>query len=190
MENLSEILSVEKQRAENKNTNTVHIWRDGGFYRAYNWSAWLIAAFSYTEETSDNPERFEPIKVTRNSLQSGEMFCWVGFPIMSLKKYIPSSENFTPSEESHITLDIPLPETENSDYEHMLPQYEAWEATFPIQRKKPKKPHTEQPVVVETQPLKISLVLSEILSYPVESKTPMENTDFIIKLKRQLEKLF
>ena len=41
---LTDILEIEKDRKEEKNWDIIHLFKTGGFWSAYEWSAWLILA--------------------------------------------------------------------------------------------------------------------------------------------------
>ena len=41
MAKLSEILSIEKERADDPALRVIHLYQEGSFLRAYDWSAWL-----------------------------------------------------------------------------------------------------------------------------------------------------
>ena len=55
----------------------VHLFREGTFYRAYEWSAWLCVRY------------FTELKVTHRLLKGGEDIIFVGFPLTSLDRYTP-----------------------------------------------------------------------------------------------------
>ena len=49
---LTGILEIEKDRKEEKNWDIIHLFKTGGFWSAYEWSAWLILA-PYAKQNSN-----------------------------------------------------------------------------------------------------------------------------------------
>jgi len=46
MSQLKEILQKEKERDSVEQCMVIHLFREGTFYRAYEWSAWLFATMA------------------------------------------------------------------------------------------------------------------------------------------------
>ena len=42
MAKLSEVFNIERDRQDKDKWNKIHLFKMGDFYRAYEWSAWLI----------------------------------------------------------------------------------------------------------------------------------------------------
>ena len=121
MAKISEILEIEKDRSETKTWNVVHLFKDGGFYRAYEWSAWLIVAFAYDDVRKDNVDR-KPLNVTRKKIKNGDGdFVFVGFPMKSLEKFMPNNKGFIPISDTQVNVKLKL-STDDTDlsYEEML----------------------------------------------------------------------
>ena len=67
----------------------------GDFYRAYEWSAWLISVITYNDKVRNQTRDRRPLKISHKQLvNSPTTFCFVGFPIKSVEKFIPTRENF------------------------------------------------------------------------------------------------
>lgn len=182
MAKIAEILQIEKDRKDDY--CTIHLFAEGGFYRAYNWSAWLLV----TGGLSTPPVDKDTLRVTRKMLKStNEDYVFVGFPIKSLDKYLPMKEAFTPVNNTQIDVRIILPE----NLDDIEQRYTEWKESFPLTEEKPKKEVIKE---IEgnnySSPRRISDILSAVLSYPLESKTQMENTLFISELKRQIAAIF
>ena len=189
MAKLSEILEAESQRQDSSTWNVIHLWKDGGFYRVYDWSAWLVVSFAY-DVSADRGNK--PLAVTRRKIASEELdFCHVGFPIKSLQKFIPSAGTFEPADNSHITVSIDLPLSDSADgYETLSSAFQAWKESLPISEDKPKKggDRKEQDNAASSRK-SLTQIMSQVISYPLERKTPIENTEFISLLKQQLAML-
>ena len=50
MAKLADILFIERERNEKERWNEIHLFTTGGFYSAYEWSAWLTSVISYNDE--------------------------------------------------------------------------------------------------------------------------------------------
>lgn len=73
---LKEILSIEENRTEDSR-GVIHLFQEGSFYRAYDWSAWLCHRF------------INQFKVTHRHFKNIEQaVLFVGFPVTSLSKYV------------------------------------------------------------------------------------------------------
>ena len=81
MSQLKEILEREKERGFLEQCGKMHLFREGTFYRAYEWSAWLCCRY------------INEFKPTKRELKSevGETIVYVGFPITSLSRYVPEN---------------------------------------------------------------------------------------------------
>ena len=113
MAKISEILEIEKNREDAAQWNIIHLFKEGGFYRAYNWSAWLIVAVAYNDEVRKNSSDRKPLNVSRKKTKNGENdFAFVGFPLKSLEKFIPNNTGFTPVNDTQIDISIELPATD------------------------------------------------------------------------------
>lgn len=45
MAKLAEILAIERERDTDVSRRQIHLFADGSFYRAYEWSAWLCCCY-------------------------------------------------------------------------------------------------------------------------------------------------
>ena len=81
MSQIKEILQKEKERGNVEQCKFIYLFREGTFYRAYEWSAWLCQRY------------FSELKFTHHLLKNGEDIIFVGFPISSLGRYTP--DDFT-----------------------------------------------------------------------------------------------
>lgn len=201
MAKLADILPIERDRQEPEKWNVIHLFKTGTFYSAYEWSAWLTAVISFNDEVRMQTRERQPLAVTRNTIASadGETFCKVGFPIRSVDKFIPNRTDFTPIDDSHLTITIELPQpTDGSEvtYERLSEAFEKWKESQPIKKPKDKDETTDAPKPsaaknTTTQPATIMTsgqtgLISQIMAYPLDQRTPMENIEFIRSLKQQI----
>ena len=130
MASLSEVFNLEVNRKEPKEWNKIHLFKMGDFWRAYEWSAWLIAVITYNDEVRMATKDRRPLQVTRmNRTDIEDTYCFVGFPIRSLDKYIPTRENFEGSDDKHVVVTITLPKTNDGSeitYERLSDGFNKW----------------------------------------------------------------
>ena len=201
MAKLADILPIERDRQEPEKWNVIHLFKTGTFYSAYEWSAWLTAVISFNDEVRMQTRERQPLSVTRNTIASadGETFCKVGFPIRSVDKFIPNRTDFTPIDDSHLTITIELPQpTDGSEvtYERLSEAFEKWKESQPINKPKDKDETTDAPKPAATKNTTTqhatimtsgqSGLISQIMAYPLDQRTPMENIEFISSLKQQI----
>lgn len=202
MAKLADILPIERDRQEPERWNVIHLFKTGTFYSAYEWSAWLTAVIAFNDEVRMQTRERQPLAVTRNTIASaeGETFCKVGFPIRSVDKFIPNRTDFTPIDDSHLTITIELPQpTDGSEvtYERLSDAFEKWKESQPIKKPKEKyetapktatattpKPAPARPAITMTPGQ--SGLIAQIMAYPLDQRTPMENFEFISSLKQQI----
>lgn len=139
MAKIADVLITEANRQEPAEWAKIHLFQMGDFYRAYEWSAWLTAVIAYNDEVRKQSKDRKPLKLSRKQLaQSDTTFCFVGFPIKSVEKFIPTRTDFTSVEDKHIVITIPLPQpTDGSvlSYERLHKAFTEWKATIPLSNK-------------------------------------------------------
>jgi len=50
MAKIADVLATERNRQQPQEWNKIHLFQMGDFYRAYEWSAWLIVAITYSDK--------------------------------------------------------------------------------------------------------------------------------------------
>ena len=141
MAKITDVLITESNRREGSEWNKIHLFEMGDFYRAYEWSAWLISVITYSDEVRKQQKDRKPLKVSHKQLSNSEMtFCFVGFPIKSVEKFIPTRINFesAPNENKHLIATISLPQPTDGTtltYERLHEAFLAWKKTIPLSDK-------------------------------------------------------
>lgn len=138
---IEEILTIEKDRETEDKWSVIHLWKEGGFYRAYDWSAWLVATRCYVPV--EGQEDFKPLHISKKKSRENDTFCFIGFPIKSIQKFVPNYK-FDPVDDEHIMLTIDL-QTEGLQYDSMLNEFTTWKDGIKITEKQKK---VEQPILV------------------------------------------
>lgn len=156
--NLREILAIEQDRKEKEKWNVIHLHKTGGFYSAYEWSAWLIAVISFNDEVRMRTKDRLPLAVSRYKLAgTEETFCKVGFPLKSVDKFIPQRTDFKTDEDTHLIFTIELPkQTDDNEvtYERIKDAVDKWRDAHPVKERNTKTKKSESaPTPTPTQPI-------------------------------------
>lgn len=184
-------LEFEKLRQDSESWNKIYLHKDGKFFRAYEWSAWLIKTLVCTEEFQKERGDAKVLAANRYVTKKGE-YVSVGFPLESLSKYMPNFVDVDFSTiEDYAEFTVEMTEDEEMPtYEELLASFESWKKSLPEKNAGSTKP-SRQVANIDTEGGRSGMfqIMSQVLSYPLESKTPSDNAEFIAKLKRQLVSL-
>lgn len=139
MAKIADVLITEANRKDPAEWDKIHLFQMGDFYRAYEWSAWLISVISYNDEVRKQSKDRKPLKLSRKKLANSETtFCFVGFPIKSVEKFIPTRRDFTSVEDKHIVITIDLPQPKDGTavtYERLAEAVQKWKSDIPLSDK-------------------------------------------------------
>lgn len=182
-----EILACEKRDSED-DLYKIHLFLENDWWRAYEWSAYLCHKFP------NNLKEIDRLKVTRkkSSLLS-DGITLVGFKEVSFEKYLPSVE-LPKNHNGHVILDVRkyfnLDNVTIDTVQNILLE---WKNLMPLKTKESKKKQianieTEITANAEISNIKndIPLIFKEILNYPLENKTLLDNIIFIRHLKNEI----
>lgn len=176
MANIKDIVQLENGRNDAVQCHRVHLWHEGSFMCAYEWSAWLLCRFVHE------------FKVTRRQFKSIDApVVFVGFPKTSISKFVPQGCMAHEVEEKHTVIDLPIDVTEEI-YETMRAEYAQWVEQQPLSTTQPKERITASQSG-SIPPSSITEVMHNILSYPVESKSPIDCMLFLAEVKAHLARL-
>lgn len=94
MAKLEDVFVVEADRQKPEKWSKIHLFKMGDFWRAYEWSAWLIAVITYNEKVRMTTRDRKPIHVTRMNRTDVEgTYCFVGFPVWVKVERMNEKEN-------------------------------------------------------------------------------------------------
>ena len=131
---LKDKFAIDAQRETAEQRHIIHLFREGKFFRAFNYSAWLLSEYVYNETYRNSINAQNPISVTRNTSQNDGEYIVCGFPVHSIEKYRGGLDYQVLDEEQAV---IKMPEfaveLEGEDYQK---GYEAFAESIV---KKPKK---------------------------------------------------
>lgn len=122
---IAEILEFESNRDELETQRVIHLFQEGSFYRAYEWSAWLVCRCIHE------------FKVTHRRMKGIEQsIALIGLPVTSLTKWVTADIPRHDVSDKHITL--MLPEDVFSDLAegvNMAELFNDWKSGHPIVEK-------------------------------------------------------
>ena len=189
---LTPALEFEKLRQDPESWNKIFLHKDGKFFRAYEWSAWLIKTIVCTEEIQKDRGDIKMLTANRYVTKKGE-YVSVGFPLESLSKFMVGFEDFDPSTaEDYAEFTLTVFSEDSNNYDELSATFDEWKHALPEKdTKQVQKTSSRTTANIDTDGGRVGMfqILSQVMSYPIESKTPAENAEFIATLKRQLSSL-
>lgn len=174
MPQLKDILEKEKERTSPDQCRMLHLFREGTFYRAYEWSAWLLVRC------------YPDLKVTHRLLKGGEDIVFVGFPLTSLERYTPREAAVVPVDDKCV--DIVLP-SDDADCESMQTGFANWKQAQPLTEASKKKDDERQQVERRNASPRLTDIMLDIMAYPIEQHSPMECMAFLSDMKQRISQI-
>ena len=188
---LTPALEFEKLREDAESWNKIFLHKDGKFFRAYEWSAWLIKTLVCSEAFQKERGDVKILAANRYVTKKGE-YVSVGFPLESLSKYMPNYEDVDfETIEDYATFTVEMSDEEDVTYEALQAAFMEWKQSLPEKDTRGGQKATRSTARVDSEGSRVGMfqILSQVMSYPLESKTPSDNAEFIASLKRQLASL-
>jgi hypothetical protein len=176
---IKEIAEQEKARLQAGIRNELHLYREGSFLRAYDWSAWL--ACRYLHEFKVNKRRFKGAE---------EPVVYIGFPEASLMKWMPDGVTQTVVDEKHLMLKLPELML-SDDAETIVQNYTEWHDAIPLTegKERTRRDHGGEAPTADAEPATLTAIMQRILAFPIESKSPLESMTFLAEVKQKLAAL-
>lgn len=175
---IQSILELEKR--DDSNLFDIHFYLEGIFWKSYEWSAYLSHIFP--SNLQDN-KKLKIVKKQTKYDKNG--YIQVGLQLSSFNKYFPEviddKENFI-LDGSHIVIHAKkyFDGYNFYDYESILNDYKNKIQFKDCLIKSNNKVSNDAD---------IDLLLNEIISYPIESKSLVDNTSFLISIKNNAIKI-
>lgn len=191
MGSISDIIKIEYETRVDDPTciRKLYLFREGNFTRAYDISAWMIVHFVCGKGGVNQP------KPTRRTLKDGTDFVFVGFPNVSITKYIPSDLKISEVSEKMSVIDASALLPDNlDDLNKILEEYEKWKETIPVKEEKSKERKNENTASSDVEDVRgvrrknvsLTMIFQQILGYDIAAHSPMEWGEFIKSLKSDL----
>ncbi len=184
---IAEISKIENERKTPEDFGVIHLFSENNFYRAHDWSAWLMTTFPFGESVN------KPLRISAKRLKDGYVEAWVGFPVTSIGKYVPNDDSlkFNPISDTQIDVTITLPEEiAGADFESLRSQIDEWKEGLPMNEAKKQKREDREVAEVAPRFTRMTDIVGRILSFPLESKSPIEAWEFVRQLRQQVAAMF
>ena len=181
-------LAYEKLRQDAQSQNKIILHKDGKFYHVYEWSAWLLKTIVCTEDFQRERGDAKMLQVNRFVTKSGE-YVLAGFPLESVSKYIPEYDEIQDMEDGDLCISITLSDDmQQLTTDQLQAMFEEWKADQPVKegRKSNAQIHKGDKQAAALARSGVFGIIAEVLSYPVEQKSPAENIEFISQLKQRI----
>lgn len=173
-----EIIDIEGNRADAQARQTMHLYKEGTFIRAYNWSAWLCCRYL---------NAFKVNKRLYNGID--KPVAYIGFPETSISKWVKSPQLLEQLDEKHFVLVLDMA-PEDLDESEMNALYESWYNDIPLIEQKPKnEKRSAGEVYASAHPSSLTGVMQKIIAYPLENKSPIDCMLFLSEIKKELSSL-
>ncbi len=176
MAQIKDVLEIESKRENLEQCAVIHLFEEGTFYRAYQFSAWLC--HRYIKE-------FKPTH--RKLKQDNGTLIFVGFPVSSLMSYVNSDFKLITVAEKQV--DIVLPQTLLNGYkdkEDLEKEFRNWRESVPFSESSKQKAEEKFFQYKDLEHLTTIELLNEIACYPLEQRTLLENLNFLLQLKQKV----
>lgn len=152
---------------------TMYVYHQGAFLRAYGFSAFLLNRYS--------PQDLKPQKVV---LKDKSFKIFTGFPEASKDKFLAIDGCEIRETDESITVILPASLfSSEEDTDTLAKDYDNWVSCISCNTPDAKPAKTELPTGT------LMSVISELLHYPVEQKSLLENTTFLMNIRQKLIKL-
>ena len=176
---VKDILEIEK-RNEN-NLYEIHLYLEGIFWKAYEWSAYLSRKFP---SSLDENNRLKVIKKSPKGYENG--YVLVGLQLPSFKKYFPNIINdkeIFEMTDKHIIIHAKQ-FFKNEDFSNYNEILVSWKNNINCNTKVKNSNKQNNENLID-----INSFLNEIISYPIENKNLIDNVLFLGNIKNKAIKL-
>lgn len=205
-----DIFEIEKQRTEAAQWNVIHLFKEGSTYKAYEWSAWICREFCTTEERLKQFKSHMLTPVHKDAKNTSGTIIFVGFPPASIDKFIPKDvqTDFKTISDTQIDVSIELPaDLGEMTAENLQQKFEAWKQSWPLKQDTDKPEGTARnnnnqdsgaegkqdmllPFAANGRQLRMTDIITELVSLPLEDVSPNEALKLLRQLHRQAVSLF
>lgn len=171
-------------RTSNEDLFKINLHLIDGWWRAYEWSAYLLYFYP------NGLKGCERLKCTRKKVAKTENgIVFNGLKLSSFPKYIPDyniNENDSLNGEEKIVIKVEG-KYENITFETYKHIFNEWKNSIEYKDTSMKCSAQDKSHTINGNT--IFAIAQQILAYPIEDRTPMQNTNFISELKQNLSKI-
>ena len=169
---IQNIFEIESVRSTPQQCRQIHLFMEGTFFHAYEWSAWLVT--KYIKALSVSRKLNKAVKTD---------YVMVGFPVDAVAKYTPSDAVTVTDEkdEKHIILTLPETLVTETDVRTMTEAYRNWRDAVPMTEAKEKNAGA-----LADRPVSLTGIMKQVLDYEIEEHSLRETEQFLKEIKRKL----
>lgn len=186
---LKEKIKIDAARTTDKERRTIHLFREGSFYRLLNYSVWLHTVLVYNEAYRSQIDAKQPLAIRKNMTKGDNVFIIGGFPVRSTEKYSGGME-FNVIDDTRA--EIVIPEDVDMDFtdEEYEQKYQEFFDAIELEERKPIDAYSgsvRQDGCVARKGL--IDIMRDIMQFQLVEHTPSEAVDFVRSVQRDLNKL-
>ena len=176
MAKLKEILDAESQRSTLEQCREIHLYAEGTFYRAYEWSAWLCVRYI---------QDFKPTKRKFKNEEAPVVF--VGFPVSSLQRYTPEGTNIAVAEDKSVRM-LLAEDVQNglTDMSQQQTDFANWKQSVPLTEASKRDAESGKGSDGASRTGRLTDIMHQILAYPIEQRSPLESMQFLADVKKRI----
>lgn len=158
---------IEYETSQDRDKTVARLYLENGWYRAYEWSAYLI--HNYPNNLEDD-KRLRPTH--RYVKECDDSIISVGLKLNMINKFLPNAQYKIEDEYIDVTIKLSINENSSNDL------LSKWKESVKIQ--------TPQTIgKVYSKPFSMTDILKEILGYRMEHTTADEDRTFLYGLKEK-----
>ena len=192
-----EIQAIEADRKEPEKWNVIHMLRDGNYWHANEWSAWLVAVVITSQMKHLHPdmEIDTPTPVKKFAKNINGEYIFVGFQEKSFDKFLPKELvlDWRDVEDGRIDVPIQMPDDHGElTYERLNEAYMKWKAEQQLTPDKKDRDATangsrqNRGSAMGDTPGHILAIVGRIMSLPLHRTTPIDAYKFLEEVQREL----
>lgn len=158
-----------------RNRKYAFLIREGEWWRAYEWSAYLIYNLIQSE-----PDKLKPIRKSCDLTEDGLIM--VGFKNSSVEKYLDGLKIYLDYDEEVST----IPSCSSREYteQQACKILSQWKSKYEI-----RNPHEQKNELKNAKSYSIDEIIKEILNFNVERSTLIEDVAFLSEIKLKLNNI-
>lgn len=84
---LKDKIEMDARRSTPAERRTIHLFKEGSFFRLFNYSVWLHTVMVFNEAYREQVGAKQPLAISKNTSKDKGEFIMGGFPIRSAEKY-------------------------------------------------------------------------------------------------------
>ena len=180
MARIKDIVEAEKQRLDMAAARVIHLYAEGSFCHAYEWSAWLWQRF------------VREFKVTHTLFKDiEESVALIGCPAANLEGNVPEGAELVRLDDKTFDLilsDALLPDGYSPEL--MQEEYSSWKKSLPEAKESNSRKKAQQNASSTPAPsaslIRLTDIMRQVILFDVHRHSPLECVEFLSSIRQQL----